>query len=682
MPLRDQVLSRLTVSTLLILLVCVMEALAQQGAMGLRGQVVDQLGARIVAATVTLIGGGVEVRTTTNEAGQFLFEDLAPGRYRVLAIAPGFSPYENSELELANDPTVLSIELRVMGRTDEITVTTADGFILDSDGSASLRILRGEDLNLLPDGPGGLAAALRILTVRTASPGGPEIRVDGFSGGRLPSKSSIREIRINQNPFSAEYAEPGAERVDILTKPGAEAWGGAIYSYLNDESLNSRNPFAPNRAPFQSRFFGGDLGGPIVRERASFFADLQRQEVDDNAVVNATVVSPSLKIVPFSETVLSPTRRTSYSARLDVQWNPNHTFVTRYERTSSQSDNAGFGELALRSRGFDSSQWGDIFRLTETMLFSSIVNETRFQYARDTSNTTGLESSPAIEVPGSFSGGGAHNDRSRNVQHRWDLHNSTMWSHGRHLFWAGADLTRVRIEDDSPFNFSGTRTFAGRVAPQLDANDQFVLDQNGQKVIVPISNIESFRRTSLFGKIGLNSRQIRSLGGGASQFSIAGGDSTADVQQYTGDLYFQGDWRLSTGFTLSGGLRYERQNNIQDNLNIAPRLAFAWAPGAQNLVIRGGIGVFYDRVSEIHTLQAQRLDGVTQQQYVVTDPNVLDSLQATPTPETLSNFSVPSSITRIADNLRAPRMVQTSLSIEREIPGNITLSASFMNLRA
>jgi hypothetical protein len=199
---------------------------------------------------------------------------------------------------LSTGTTELSCHPGIAGTTQQITVTA--GSMLDRDHSATMLVLSGAALDALPDGPGGLAAALRVLSVRSASPRGPQVVVNGFSGGRLPPKSSIREIRINHDPFSAQYAQPGLGRVEIFTKPGTDKFTGGIYSYFNDESLNSRNPFAPERAPFQSRLYGGNLSGPITPKRSSFFFDFERREADENAVINATVLDADLRAVPFN----------------------------------------------------------------------------------------------------------------------------------------------------------------------------------------------------------------------------------------------------------------------------------------------------------------------------------------------------------------------------------------------
>src|SRR6185369_10007446 len=125
------------------------------------------------------------------------------------------------------------------------------------------QVLSGKDIDALPDDPDELAAALQALAGPSIGPGGGQIFIDGFSGANLPPKSSIREIRINQNPFAAENDQPSG-RIDILTKPGTDKFRGSLSLNFNDEALNSRNPFAVSsakRSPFQIRQYSGSLSG-------------------------------------------------------------------------------------------------------------------------------------------------------------------------------------------------------------------------------------------------------------------------------------------------------------------------------------------------------------------------------------------------------------------------------------
>ncbi len=179
---------------------------------------------------------------------------------------------------------------------------------------------------------------------------------------------------------------------------------------------------------------------------------------------------------------------------------------------------------------------------------------------------------------------------------------------------------------------------------------------------------------------------IRGLGGGATQFSIAGGDPQADVSQVDFGVFAQDDWRLRQNLTLSMGLRYETQSNINSNLNFAPRVSLGWSPrssgsSAPVVVLRAGFGIFYDRFSEIYTLQARRYDGVTQQTFIVSDPEVLNLFPYVPTVDALTAFAVPQTIRRVSDEIQTPYTMQSSFSVERRLPFNSALAVTLTNTR-
>src|SRR5215210_247405 len=239
---------------------------AQQSLGTLRGNVKDELGGVIIGATVTVAdAAGVEKTAETDEQGNYSFAGLPPGRYTVRISQGGFAPYENLGVEVQAGRTApLDIVLTVAIEQEEVTVTAEAPVGTEAESQAGAVVLRGEDLDALPDDPDDLSEALQALAGpgAGASEDGAQIYVDGFTGGRLPPKESIREIRVNRNPFSAEYDRLGYGRVEIFTKPGTDKFRGQAFFNFNDEALNARSPFAARRAPYQSRRYGGNLSGP------------------------------------------------------------------------------------------------------------------------------------------------------------------------------------------------------------------------------------------------------------------------------------------------------------------------------------------------------------------------------------------------------------------------------------
>ena len=691
---------RWSMLVVIVVILSTVSGFAQQTKGTLRGTIKDELGASIVGATVTIMdGSGTTKSTLTNGDGLYSVAGLAPGKYIVLVTAPGFAPSEETEVDIAaSQRRVLDVTLKVTIEEQKVTVAAETPLSTDATNNANQTLITGQDLDALPDDPDELAAALQALAGPSVGPNGGQIFIDGFSGGRLPPKESIREIRINQNPFAAENDQPSG-RIDILTRPGTDKLRGSSFFNFQDESLNSRNPFAvssPKRPPFQSRQYGGNLGGPLIAKRASFFVDFERRETDDSELVTARVLDDNLNPVNVGFGVGVPRRNTTFSPRVDYQINTNNTLIARYSFSNSSTDNAGVGGFSLPERAYNSEFSQHTFQITETaVLNASMINETRFQYTRQQTQNFGNNAVPTLNVSSAFISGGSQVGQTKNNEQRWELQNFLAWQRGTHALKFGGRVRGVHINDINPNNFGGSYTFAGALVPQLDANNQPILTAPP----IFVDSLERYRRTLLFSQpqFGLTPVEVRARGGGASQFNISAGNPEAGVSQIDLGLYVQDDWRARPNLTFSYGLRYEKQTNIDSKFNFAPRVAVSWSPGAANstrppqMVIRAGGGVFYNRFSENSVLQANRFDGENQHQFFVSEtplfingqfvPPVASPLDAFPNLPPITSLSVARQVTwRVADNLQAPVVYLGGLQVERQLPHRFTMFAGlFIN---
>ncbi|HET9527758.1 MAG TPA: carboxypeptidase-like regulatory domain-containing protein, partial [Pyrinomonadaceae bacterium] len=399
-------------------------ASAQQRVGSLRGQVLDELGGAIVGAAVTAIDSrGVEKSTVTNDSGNYTINGLAPGKYTLRAINAGFAMYENAEVEVVvGRAQQLDITLKVAIEEQKVTIAADSREVsVEPENNAGAVVLKGEDIESLPDDPDDLAAALQALAGPSAGPNGGQIFVDGFTGGRLPPRASIREIRINSNPFSAEFDRLGFGRIEILTRPGSDRFRGQVSFNFNDDALNARNPFADSRPPIQTRQYGGNFGGPIKKGKASFFVDFDKRDVDDETLIVAKVLDANGNIVNFTETVPVPSRRTSFSPRIDFQINQNHTLVARYNYTKNMRI-AGVGGFSLPSRAYDTENSEQSIQFTETAIINkTIINETRFEFERNGNLSDADNSIPTLEVQDAFTGGGSQVGQSHSDTNDWEL---------------------------------------------------------------------------------------------------------------------------------------------------------------------------------------------------------------------------------------------------------------------
>ena len=648
---------------------------AADGACSLQGRLTDQTGAAIPHATVRLDGGGAQSSETADEQGRYRFDRLPPGRYSLTASAPGYVLRKTRRVEFAaGEEATVDLVLRVAFRRQEVTVKTeADPTQLDLNTPIGTQIIQGDELDELPDDPDELRAYLQEL----AGPGGAGVMVDGFSDEEMPAKEDIREIPIEDDDYSAEYDSPGAGGIQIITRAGRDKFRGQVYFGFGDESLNSRSPFADNRAPYQRRSYRGSLGGPLAKN-TSFHVSVSRNENDRNAVVHATVLDPALNPTPFNRAFPTSGRSTSFSPRVDHQLNENHTLSARYSYYRSNRQDAGIGRFSLPEVGYDTVSESHRLRLSETAVLSeTTTNETRLSFRRSESRNLGDIAVPTLNVLEAFRGGGSQVGRTLNRRDSWELQNYTTRTQKAHTVKFGVRLRAVDIDNFSPRNFGGAFTFAGGFGPQLDAFDRPVLDVIGQPATVQLTSLDRYRRTLLFQEQGLNGARIRELGGGATQFQIAGGNPAVGVRQMDVGVFALDDWRLTPNFNISVGLRYETQTNISNWANLAPRLGFAWSPDAgkeRNTVVRGGFGIFYTRVAHSYTLEERRFDGERQQQYIVRDP---DFFPLVPSTDLLEVAALPQTIQQLDDLARAPYLIQSSLSVERQLPWKTSVSGTY-----
>ena len=454
-----------TVSKIILLILTIAlyipTASGQQVQATLQGRVVDELGGLIVGAAVTAKDAtGKEKAVTTNSDGVFVMSGLKPGLYTVSVSATNFAPYENREINVVAGPNAMpEIRLTVAERDERVDIAADTRRVTTNpEDNASATVLKGTDLNILSDDPDQLAADLQAL----AASDGPntQLIVDGFTNVRVPPKNSIREVRINANPFTAEQETFGIGRVEIFTKPGSDNFHGQGFFNFNDESLNGRNPYATTRAPYQARLYGGSVSGPIIRNKAAFFLDYEERRIFENAIVNATVLDDSLNIVPFNTTVVTPQRRRTISPRFDWQLNPNNTLTVRYNYLKSDFENVGIGGFALPSTGFDTQSTDHVFQITETAVLSpTTVNELRLQFSRNVTNQTGDASGPTINVQEAFIGGGAPFGLISTKTARQELFDVVTRINGSHTWKVGGRLRHVRTTDINSTNFNGTFVF-------------------------------------------------------------------------------------------------------------------------------------------------------------------------------------------------------------------------------
>jgi hypothetical protein len=634
---------------LIFVAVLAMSALSlAQGAIGrLHGQVIDPTGAVIPNAEITVKNATGQTFSAKSDAiGTYTVKDLPPGKYTISVNEKGFAPYSQEVDVASGQEKKLNITLEIAVQEQHIDVQgDAARVTVAPDNNASSVVISGKDLDALSDDPDELQSELQALAGPSAGPNGGQIYIDGFTGGQLPPKSSIREIRINQNPFSAQYDRMGFGRIEILTKPGTDKVHGQFLFNDNHSFLDAKNPFAGAEGDFDTQMFNGNVGGPLGK-KASYLVSMERRNINDIAVISqqALAVAPG-QVASF---VPNPHMRTNISPRIDYQLTANNTLTMRYQFVRDTQNNAGVGQLTLPSYAFNSNLTEHTVQISDTqVLGAKAVNETRFEYERTSNDRNALNSGPAIIVQDTFTGGGNPIGISGSTSDHYELQNYTSINRGTHFLRLGGRLRATSESSTSTQNFNGSYIF---------------------------SSLQDF------------------TAGKPSQFSLVIGEPNVSNTFVDAGLYAEDDWRLRPNMTLSYGLRYETQNDIQDHADWAPRVGFAWGVGggkkaAPKTVIRTGFGIFYDRVGQDIALQVLRQNGVTQQQFFINDrtPNgpalLAASFPNVPPLNALVAAAGPPTLYTLASDIRAPYTIQSAVAVERQINKSATASITYIHSR-
>jgi hypothetical protein len=635
-------------------------AFSQTQPSGLRGRVTDPSGAVIPQSTVTATSAsGQQVSTITDKQGVYELKDLAPGSYTVDVLAPGFSEYTEQGVNVAVGQVLqfdIAMEIQVQQERVEVQEQGTNVGVSPSDNASSI-VIQGKDLDALSDDPDELQSELQALAGPSAGPNGGEIYIDGFTGGQIPPKSSIREIRLNQNPFSAEYDRLGYGRIEIFTKPGTNKFHGQFLADGNDSSFNALwSPVPVEQPPYHSELFSGNVSGPLTG-KGSFFVNAERRNIANVSIVDATVLDSSFNPTRFTQAISAPETRTNISPRFDFQLSPSNTLSIRYQFTRDTENNQGIGQFDLYpSQAYGLNDTEHTLQVSDTQILSpNVVNETHFQYIHDSNNqspliTPGLTTS----VLGAFTNGGNQTGTIVDRQNHFELQNYTSIVHGHHFTKFGARLRVTTDSNQSQSNFNGLYTFASLAAYQASVS-------------------------------GAPCTPTTQNACGPSQFSLTAGQSLFHVNLVDIGIYAEDDWRIRPNMTLSYGLRYETQNQIHDHADLAPRITFSWGLGgtrksSPKTVLRAGYGIFYDRFAYNLVLQSLRLNpnGQGQTQYVVPNPTFYPSV---PTPRQLQGLSASPTYFQTSPDLRAPVTMQFGASVERQLSKKATVALTYLNSR-
>ena len=515
------------------------------------GTVLDPDAAAIPGATILLTPAkGLAISATSRGDGSFSVQNVPGGTYTFTVTMQGFGSFVKSNVRVGGQPIKVDVKLSIEEQSTTITVTTNENQVsVDPDQNGSAVVVKGADLDALSDDPDELSNELTALAGPAAGPSGGQIYVDGFTGGQLPPKSAIREIRINQNPFSAQYDQPGFGRIEILTKPGTDKLHGQLSIQGMDKSFNTSNPFlgVSNVQPdYHQIFFIGSVSGAISKT-ASFNIAGSHRTIQENNIFSGNIASTSVgsgvlcapgtvgcTSTPYPDALrafFAPRTRYDFTPRFDYAISDKNTLTVRYQLEHNDAQNqVPNGGLTLPSAGYGSTQRENNIQISDTQILSPrLINETRFEFRRTQASQTPNSIAPTLTVTGVFTGGGSSAGIQTSTEDHYEVQNYTSLQLKKNFVRAGFRLRTDRTAQFSTQNANGTFSYSN-IANYL-ANQPF------QYRVETIANPRV-------------------------------GTHLTDV-----GLYAEDDWKVKPNLTLTYGVRYETEGAIHSDHDLAPRLS-------------------------------------------------------------------------------------------------------------
>jgi hypothetical protein len=591
-----------------------------------RGSVVDPTGATVPGATVRLEAsdGKLVAQTTVDSAGNFTLPNLPAGTFSLAVPAfSGFASHTQS-LRLTSGVATVKITLDPESINQQITVGAEQSLSTDTSANRDTVSVTGNELKKLPVFDQDYIATLTpFLDAAAGSSGGVTLIVDGVEMKSVGvSASAIQEVRINNDPYSAEFTRPGRGRIEIITKPGSPNFHGEANFIARDATFNAKNYFARVKPPESRRIYEGHLSGPIGHGgHTSFITSASHREQDTAAVVNAQ--GPNGVI---NENVLTPNRNSQYSIRVTHDFSPNHRLSIGYNFENSTSTNAGVGGITLPEAGYNLSSREDDAIFNDRIIISpSLINQLQITLEKDEDVTQSVTSAQSIQVSGSFIGGGAQADvaKTENTIH---VNEIITWSHGKHYIRAGVQLPQFsRRAVDDRTNRLGTFKFASLANYAGNTPYVFTAQQGPGRGLYWINEFGSFLQDQI---------------------------------------------KLSPKLQLALGLRYDWQTFLADNNNLAPRISLAYAPDKGKTILRIGTGVFYDRTGGDFPATVKLHDGVVLHSVQIQNPDF-------PLPSGFNLGNIPTNLVRFDQHVRAPYAFQYSFGIERQLHKTVTVTAAY-----
>ena len=643
------------------------------GAPGVNGVVADPTGAIVPGAQVDLVDadGSIAGSCHSGGDGSFLLVPPHAGNFTLVVSEPGFETTKTPLVIPAAASTVASastgrfaatlrITLPIAGLSTNVQVNAdASEDLTASEDNHDSSVMSSQELKSLPIFDNDYATAMSaFLDDSATATGGSGLIVDGVEANRATvSASAVQEVRINQDPYSAQYYWPGRGQMEIVTKSAADKYHGQFNFLFRNSAMNAQNALAPSKPFEQRQTYEGSATGPIFfAPKSSFLVSFNRVLFDQDAVVRATLPSPANPSgVRFSANVPAPTRDTEFSTRAAHQFGEHHSAYAEYSYEDWTGQNQGVGGQTLAAAGFNNRYHEDDFKIhVDSTLSSVLLNQISLVGEHDLSHNVNAAEAPRVNVQGYFTTGSAQND-ALSTDYNLRIYDMLTWTHGRHFVKFGAGIPHLnrRGFDDNTYALGGY-VFGPTLAPD--------------GVTVLQSALENYEA------------------GHPSGYIQNSGDVHFIYHQQEMGAFIQDQWKINDRFSITPGIRYDWQSFFaQKRLGFSPRVSFAWVVNeASKTVLRGGGGIYYDRTGSGSLLDLVRYQGLEPRRRSVTlslNPTTQSATGCVPISQCIDIATAPVARVEFDPHSRIPYQIQYGLSIERQLGEKATAVVSVYSMR-
>jgi hypothetical protein len=638
------------------------------------GVVADPSGAIVPGADIQLLDSNGTVAGDIHSGGDGSFEILPPhpGNFTliiseagfdtvkapVVVLAPAVTSAATAAVHLNASPMKIVLPIAALSTNVHVNADS-DTDLTAGDENHDSSVMTSSDLKSLPIFDNDFAGAMSaFLDDSATATGGSGLIVDGVEANRATvSASAVQEVRINQDPYSAQYYWPGRGQMEIITKSAADNYHGEFNFIFRDSAMNAQNALAPSKPSEQRRVYEGHATGPVFfAPKSSFLASFNRAEEDlDNVVVATIVPTNSNPSGQFSANVPAPTRETEFSTRFAHQFNEHHSAYGEYSYEDWNGKNQGVGGQATASMGYNNEYREDDLKFhVDSMLSPIMMNQFSIVAEHAQSSNQNVAEAQRVNVAGYFSAGSAQNN-SLSTDYNLRIYDNLSYTRGRHFIKIGVGMPHMnrRAFNDNT-NVLGSYTFS----PTMAADGVTILH----------SALDNY------------------LNNHPSAYSQNYGEDHFIYHQQEIGAFVQDQIKVNPRLSITPGLRYDWQNFFAEKrLGFSPRVSFGYVLDQESkLILRGGGGLYYDRTGSGSLLDLVRFEGVEPRRKAVSvplDPTAQPPAGCVPIGNCVNVYTAPVQRTEFDPHSRMPYQIHYGLSIERQLGEKATGTVSVYSMR-